>query len=318
MAKLLLFLLVNFLTLGSGGSLSYDFYNTSCPDVEDVVRETLAPIFLTHPTAPAALLRLMFHDCQVQGCDASILLDTDHPRISSEMISSKNFGIKHRESIVIVKEAVESVCPNQVSCADIIVLAARESVAVSGGPYVEVALGRRDSTITDATLADTFLPSANVGVDEALRILTAKGLNLEESVAILGAHTLGATHCVNIMNRLYGPKADTGIVLDFKMLLQLNCPLGVTLASNATFVANDPTSLAFDNQFYQQILTGRGLLSVDSEMQHSAFTSPLVARFADHQDYFFRVFSSAFLKLSSYQVLTGNHGQIRKWCDRVN
>ncbi|KAL4202404.1 hypothetical protein AMTRI_Chr02g220850 [Amborella trichopoda] len=302
MAKLLLFLLVSFLTLGSGGSLSYDFYNTSCPCVEDVVRETLAPIFLTHPTAPAALLRLMFMIANIR----------------SEMISSNNFGIKHRESIGIVKEAVKSVCPNQVSCADIIVLAARESVAAFGGLRIQVALGRRDSAITDAALADTFLPSANVGIDEALRILTSKGMNLEESVTISGAHTLGATHCVNIMNRLSGPKADTGMALDFKMLLQLNCPLGVTLASNATFVANDPTSLAFDNLYYQQILTGRGLLRVDSGMQHSALTSPLVAQFADRQDYFFCVFSSAFFKLSSYLVLTGNHGQIRNCCDRVN
>lgn len=52
-------------TLGND-HLSYDFYGKSCPGIERLVRETIAPLFVADPTAPAALLRLMFHDCQVQ------------------------------------------------------------------------------------------------------------------------------------------------------------------------------------------------------------------------------------------------------------
>lgn len=65
---------------------------------------------------------------------------------------------------------VEAQCPKQVSCADILVLAAREAVALSGGPRIKVPLGRRDSPqIPTYELADAFLPPATAGVTDMLR-----------------------------------------------------------------------------------------------------------------------------------------------------
>lgn len=104
------------------------------------------------------------------------------------MESSKNFGIKQRETIGRLKSIVEMECPGQVSCADIIALAARESVSFTGGPFIPIPLGRKDSTTCSYPRADALLPSPTITVDELLNIFVAKGMNLEESVAILGKY----------------------------------------------------------------------------------------------------------------------------------
>ncbi|KAK8601054.1 hypothetical protein V6N12_050899 [Hibiscus sabdariffa] len=168
--------------------LAYDYYKISCPHVENTVRNAVLGVVFTDPTAPAAFLRLLFHDCQVQGCDASILLG------NSEMASGMNFGIRKLQTIHHIKYKLEAECPGQVSCADIIALAAKVSVALSGGPNIQIPLGRKDSTISSLQAADLNIPPPNITVDALLDIFTSKGLNLEESVAIMGAHTLGGGH----------------------------------------------------------------------------------------------------------------------------
>ncbi|KAL5996465.1 hypothetical protein ACLOJK_026544 [Asimina triloba] len=222
-----------------GRGLSYDFYERSCPQVEMLVQQGLGSVFISDPTTPAALLRLLFHDCQVQGCDASILLDDNGGNRSSEIVSARNFGVRGRESIGMIKSILEVACPLTVSCADIIALAAREAVAASGGPHIRVPLGRRDAVSSSYSLADASLPSADTGVDGMLQIFAAKGMSVEESVAILGipltnfdnvlinadnvlifpnafsgAHTIGITHCINIIDQQHKPESPK---VNFKM-----------------------------------------------------------------------------------------------------
>ncbi|KAL2459724.1 Peroxidase 29 [Forsythia ovata] len=303
-------------TFAYAGSLSFNFYEQSCPLVEHVVRTSLRSISLTDPTTPAAILRLLFHDCQVQACDASILLDPESDTFQSEMASGKNFGIRKRETINLIKTEVEVVCPQQVSCADILVLAAREAIAMSGGPMINVPLGRRDSsTSPNFRQADASLPAANIGLDDTLQLFAKKGMTVGESVAILGAHTLGVTHCFNIESRLYKPEVDQ-IDPQFEIFLKMNCPFG-SFTSNTSFIINDPTTLSFDNQYFVNSLNGLGVLRIDAEMPLDPRTAPFIQTFAYDQEVFFQAFSSAFVKLSSSNVLTGNQGVIRTNCNRL-
>ncbi|XP_057487619.1 peroxidase 29-like isoform X1 [Actinidia eriantha] len=305
-----MFVVVLWLDQVEGGRLSYDFYDRTCPQVEEIVRAGLQSISLYDPSSPAALLRLMFHDCQVQGCDASILIDPNDFAIPSEMGSQKNFGIRKRESISILKSMVEAVCPHQVSCADILILAAREAVAISGGPRIRVPLGRRDSgSLPSYELANALLPPANLGVEGMLGLFAKKGMSIEESVAIMGAHTLGITHCFNFFGR-------TNIEAGLEMMLRLCCPIG-SLTPNTSFVLNDPTAFIFDNNYYINAVNGRGILVVDAELPLHPRTAPFVQLFAADQEGFFRAFTSAFVKLSSYGVLTGAEGVIRTSCNII-
>lgn len=254
----------------------------------------------------------------LQGCDASILLNSRALTCKSEMESSQNLGIRKLEAINHIKSILEITCPGQVSCADIIALAAKESVLITKGSDIKIPLGRKNSvTCSSPQQADAKLPAAGIAVNELLRIFTSHRMNLEESVAILGAHTLGAGHCINIVNRLYKQKAGDRMNRGFQILLRLNCPTEVPL-TNLTAVPNDLTPLTFDNQYYKGILMGTGLLGIDSSISQDPYTLPIVRQFAADQSYFFQVFSSAFVKLSSTKVHTHKKSEVRRQCNHIN
>ncbi|XP_024531674.1 peroxidase 29-like, partial [Selaginella moellendorffii] len=302
---------------GGNSGLRVGFYSSSCPNAESIVRAAFSGNFITDPTAPAALLRLAFHDCQVGGCDASILLDSKGS-IKSERDSDKNFGIRRLDFIDRIKSMLEAACPGVVSCADIIVLVARESIVFTGGPTIPVLTGRRDGTAASNAAADRLLPPATVSVDNFISLFASKGLSLDESVAIIGAHTIGVGHCVNIVNRLY-PNQDSKIGLLFASRLRVQCPTAnPRMLNNITVINNDMTNLVFDNQYFRDLMNGQGLFTIDSELALDSRTSPVVARFSTNQQLFLDTFSSAFVKLTSSNVLTGQSGQVRKYCHSVN
>ncbi|XP_047318505.1 peroxidase 29 [Impatiens glandulifera] len=297
---------------GAGStSLSYDFYKETCPNLENHIMNGLTQ-FITSDiiTTPSALLRLFFHDCQVQGCDASILVDSGGEE--SEIRSDKNFAIRKREVIGMLKKIMEKECPRQVSCADILVLSARDAVWLAGGPFISVPLGRRDSTSPPSKhLADVELPSADIGVNQMLPLFINKGLSVAESVAIMGGHSLGVSHCKNILSRLTNP--SRGVVSSgFQAFLALSC--SGALNPNTTFIINDQSPIRFDQGYYKDIKSGRGVLRVDTELPSDPRTAPFVDKFAADKNEFNRVFSSAFVKVSTWGVLTGQQGSIREYC----
>ncbi|MQL10622.1 hypothetical protein EI010_25775, partial [Escherichia coli] len=80
-----------------------------------------------HKNTAFSWLRNIFHDCAVQSCDASLLLDSTRKTLS-EKETDRSFGLRNFRYIETIKEAVERERTGVVSCADILVLSARDGI----------------------------------------------------------------------------------------------------------------------------------------------------------------------------------------------
>lgn len=126
----------------------------------------------------------------LQGCDASILLDSTPPGEPVEKISPANDKtIKGLDVINQIKAQLEQECPQTVSCADILAYATREAVFLSGLPYYRVQGGCRDGLTSRASDVIENLPFPTMSVDTMIELYARKGFTIEDMVVLAGAHS---------------------------------------------------------------------------------------------------------------------------------
>ncbi|XP_074364739.1 peroxidase 44-like [Apium graveolens] len=289
--------------------LQVGFYNSTCPNAESIVQQVVQNRLRTDPSITAALLRMHFHDCFVRGCDASILIDSTESN-SSEKDAKPNLTIRGYELIDEAKKNVEAACPSTVSCADIITIATRDSVALAGGPNYIIPTGRRDGLVSSAS--EVNLPGPSLSFSQALQSFSAKGLSLDDMVTLLGAHTVGVAHCIFFQARLQRPDRTMDPALVAK--LSKVCGSG----SNPTAFLDQNTSLLFDNQYYNQVLLNRGVLNIDQQLSLHNSSASMVLNFARNGAAFQQSFANAMVKMGSIQVLVGTDGEIRHNCRVFN
>lgn len=121
-----LFLAALFTSSAHGQGTRVGFYSRSCPRAEAIVRSTVGTHFRSDPSIAPGLLRMHFHDCFVHGCDASILISG----ANTERTAPPNLLLRGYDVIDDAKARLEAACPGAVSCADVLALAARDSVAL--------------------------------------------------------------------------------------------------------------------------------------------------------------------------------------------
>ncbi|KAH9626050.1 hypothetical protein KSS87_000370 [Heliosperma pusillum] len=296
--------------------LSNTFYSTSCPDLESIVRSHLLQVFLNDTTQAAGLLRMHFHDCFVQGCDASVLLDGSASG-PSEQDAIPNFTLRPEAFKIIndLQTLVQCQCGQVVSCADITALAARDSVLLSGGPSYNIPLGRRDSpNFASQNVTKANLPGPTFNSTQLLNALSLKNLTATDLVALSGAHTIGRGHCVSFTNRVY-PTRDPTLDQTLYNNLKLTCP-----AANTTNTTNLDirTPNFFDNKYYVNLMNRQTLFTSDQTLYTDSRTKPIVTSFALNQTLFFEKFVDAMLKMGQLSVLTGTQGEIRANCSAPN
>lgn len=147
--------------------LKINLYKDSCPEAEPIIFSWVQNAVSQDSRMAASLLRLHFHDCFVnasqsfiyyylfvvnfpklvsllsdhlvikmmcvcvlQGCDASVLLDDTGNFIGEKTAPPNLNSLRGFEVIDAIKSELESVCPETVSCADILAMAARDSVVL--------------------------------------------------------------------------------------------------------------------------------------------------------------------------------------------
>ncbi|XP_037494740.1 lignin-forming anionic peroxidase [Jatropha curcas] len=314
---ILFFLFLSILPISQSQELSVDYYKTSCPNFQQIVRETVTSKQISTPTTAAATLRMFFHDCMVEGCDASVL------------ISSNTFNVAERDAeinlslpgdgfdvVVRAKTALELTCPKIVSCADILAVAARDASVAVGGPSWTVKLGRRDSTTASRTLANANLPSFTASLESLISQFRNKGLSERDMVALSGAHTIGQAQCLTFRNRIYSNGSD--IDAGFATIRRRRCPADPNTGNGNLAPLDLVTPNSFDNNYFRNLLQRKGLLHSDQVLFSGGSTDSIVNEYSSSPSTFSSDFASAMVRMGDIEPLTGSQGQIRRLCRVVN
>ncbi|URE49061.1 Cationic peroxidase [Musa troglodytarum] len=300
--------------LGSA-QLSPTFYNTSCPNALSIIRTAVRAAVARDRRMGASLLRLHFHDCFVQGCDASLLLDDTSTFTGEKTANPNNNSLRGFEVIDAVKSKLESACKQVVSCADIVAVAARDSVVALGGPTWTVELGRRDSTTASLSSANTDIPGPSADLRTLISSFSGKGLSASDLAALSGAHTIGQARCFLFRARIYN---DTNIDPSFASSLRSNC--STSGGDNELSPLDSTTPTVFDNDYYANLVRERGLLHSDQQlfMNGGGSVEFQVSSYATNSAKFFSDFASAMVKMGRISPLTGSSGEIRINCRKIN
>ncbi|KAL5166746.1 Cationic peroxidase 1 [Glycine soja] len=297
---------------GSSGSsqLSSDFYSTTCPNALSTIKSVVDSAVSNEARMGASLLRLHFHDCF--GCDASVLLNdttsfTGEQTARGNVNSIRGFGV-----IDNIKSQVESLCPGVVSCADILAVAARDSVVALGGPSWTVQLGRRDSTTASLSSANSDLPRFDLSLQQLSDNFQNKGLTTAEMVALSGGHTIGQAQCSTFRTRIYN---ETNIDSSFATSLQANCP---SVGGDSNLAPLDSSQNTFDNAYFKDLQSQKGLLHTDQVLFNGGSTDSQVNGYASDPSSFNTDFANAMIKMGNISPLTGSSGEIRTNCWKTN
>uniref|UniRef100_A0A0E0C6X8 Peroxidase n=1 Tax=Oryza meridionalis TaxID=40149 RepID=A0A0E0C6X8_9ORYZ len=298
--------------------LVYGFYDESCPDAEGIVSSTVRELYLANPNVAAALVRLFFHDCFIHGCDASVLLD----RINgdkSEREAAPNQSLRGFGAVDKIKARLEAACPRTVSCADILVLAARDSLVLAGGPTYPVLTGRSDSARGFYDEVGARIPSPNATYAVTLDAFARRGFTERETVALLGAHSIGKVHCRFFKDRIdnFAGTGEPDDTIDADMVEEMRAVCGGDGAAPMEMgYYRQDREVGFGAHYYAKLLGGRGILRSDQQLTAGSTVRWVRVYAAGErgEEVFREDFAHAMVKLAALEPLTGSPGHVRIRC----
>lgn len=250
-----------------------------------------------------------------------MLLDSSGTIISEKLSDSNRNSARGFEVIDEIKSALEEECPQTVSCADILALAARDSTVLAGGPSWEVPLGRRDSRDASLSGSNNNIPAPNNTFNTILTKFMLKGLDLVDLVALSGSHTIGNARCTSFRQRLYNQSGNNlpDYTLDQYYAAQLRTMCPKSGGDQNLFFLDYVSPTKFDNYYFKNLLASRGLLNSDQVLvTENQASLELVKLYAENNEIFFEQFAKSIVKMGNISPLIGFMGEIRKNCRNMN
>ncbi|KAK4339091.1 hypothetical protein RND71_040553 [Anisodus tanguticus] len=197
--------------------------------------------------------------------------------------------------------------------------------ATSGGPTWKVKLGRRDGLAANISGASTALPAPCDPLNTIISKFQDVGLNITDVVSLSGAHTIGLAKCATFDNRLtnFSGSGAPHTTLDSSLVSELQSLCPSTSDGNNTAPLDRNSTDLFDNHYFKNLLSGRGLLESDQILYSSdaALTTTiktLVEIYINRSSLFFSDFVNSMIKMGNISPLNGSDGEIRKNCRAIS
>ncbi|KAJ4867594.1 Peroxidase 47 [Raphanus sativus] len=274
----------------------------SCPAAEQIVTNTVNNALQADPTLAAGLIRMLFHDCFIEGCDASILLDSTKDN-TAEKDSPANLSLRGYEIIDDAKKKIEARCPGVVSCADIMQWLL-EMLSFQLMVHI-IKYQKEDLMAKDQKIEDTRnLPSPFLNASQLIQTFGQRGFTPQDVVASQhDAHP----------SKPDLPTPDSSMDSSFVTTLTKTCSAG----DNAE-QPFDATRNNFDNAYFNALQRKSGVLFSDQTLSNTPATRNIVNGYAFNQAKFFFDFQMAMQKMSNLDVKLGSQGEVRKNCRILN
>ncbi|EMS64478.1 Peroxidase 1 [Triticum urartu] len=284
------------LATAASAQLSPTFYDSSCPGALAAIKSAVT----------------------AAGCDASVLLSGNEQNAGPNAGSLRGFGV-----IDGIKAQVEAVCKQTVSCADILAVAARDSVVALGGPSWTVPLGRRDSTGANAGLANSDIPGPGSSRAQLEAAFLKKGLDTVDMLGgpswtvPLGRRDSTGANAGLANSDIPGPGSSRA-QLEAAFLKKGLDTVDMSGGNGNLAPLDATTPNTFDNAYYTDLLSQKGLMHSDQVLFNGDTTDNTVRNFASNPAAFSSAFTTAMIKMGNIAPLTGAQGQIRLSCSKVN
>ena len=128
-----------------------------------------------------------------------------------------------------------------------------------------------------------------------------------------GSHTIGQARCTTFRARLYN---EADIDSSFATSTKANCPSSG--GDNNLSPLDVTSSTAFDNAYFKNLVSKKGLLHSDQQLFSGGSTDSQVNAYNSNPGSFKADFANAMVKMGNLSPLTGSQGQIRTNCGKVN